>query len=42
MKREIEFRQRLEKSAVGGQRTLGGPDRETTEGGGAARASTSE
>jgi putative FmdB family regulatory protein len=34
MKREIEFRQRLEAKARGGLRTPGGPERSTSEGGG--------
>ena len=34
MKREIEFRQRLEAKASGGLRTPGGPERSTSEGSG--------
>jgi hypothetical protein len=40
MKREIEFRQQLEKNAVGGLRTPGGPDRQSTEDAGASSAAT--
>lgn len=37
VQREVEFRQRLEKAAVSGLRTPGGPDRHvTTDGGGSS------
>ena len=36
MKREVEFRQRLEKAAVSGLRTPGGPDRSAPDAGGSS------
>jgi hypothetical protein len=41
MKREVEFRQRLEKTAVRGLRTPGGPNRRVLDSGGSAGAATS-
>ena len=41
MKREVEFRDRLQAKAVGGLRTPGGPDRPAPESGGTSGGSTS-
>ena len=41
MKREVEFRDRLQAKAVGGLRTPGGPDRAVPESGGKSGGSTS-
>jgi putative FmdB family regulatory protein len=41
VKREVEFRQRLEKAAVSGLRTPGGPDRQVSGPGGSAGSATS-
>lgn len=40
VKRELEFRQRLEKAAVSGLRTPGGPDRHVSSDGGSSSKST--
>jgi len=39
VKREVEFRQRLEKAAVSGLRTPGGPDRHVADAGGTSSES---
>ena len=41
VKREVEFRERLQAKAVGGLRTPGGPDRAVPESGGKSGGSTS-
>jgi putative FmdB family regulatory protein len=41
VKREVEFRERLQAKAVSGLRTPGGPDRQAPESGGSTSGSTS-